>query len=117
MCFCRIVYEPRRDQIPMSDAEFSRPSIADRRAAGYSDMMSCLREKPWLSPVGEAAESVGRGAAESDGRGAVAPVGSVVYEARRGRISRRDLDARPAIQGPRKRSVIGPLRTSGGVHY
>ena len=101
MCFCRIIYEPRRDQIPMSDAEFSRPSIADRRAAGYSDMMSSLRQKPWLSPVGEAAESVDRGA--------VAPVGAFVYECRRGRISRRVLDARPAIQGPRERSVIGPL--------
>ena len=108
MCFCRIIYEPRRDQIPMSDAEFSRPSIADRRAAGYSDMMSSLRQKPWLSPVGEAAESVDRGA--------VAPVGAFVYECRRGRISRRVLDARPAIQGPRERSVIGPLLTSGGVH-
>ncbi|MBV8231745.1 MAG: DUF3734 domain-containing protein, partial [Planctomycetaceae bacterium] len=108
MYFCRIIYEPRRDQIPMSDAEFSRPSIADRRAAGYSDMMSCLRQKPWLSPVGEEAES--------EDRGAVAPAGAVVYEARRGRISRRVLDARPAIQGPRERSVIGPLRTSGGIH-
>ena len=33
-----IVYRPDAAQIPASDAEFSRSSIADRRAAGYRDM-------------------------------------------------------------------------------
>jgi hypothetical protein len=32
----------------MSDVEFSRPSIADRRAAGYHDMEFALKEAPWF---------------------------------------------------------------------
>jgi NTE family protein len=42
-----IVYHPGEDQIPASDAEFSRASIAARRAAGLSDMRRALAERPW----------------------------------------------------------------------
>jgi NTE family protein len=43
-----IVYHPAEDQIPNSDAEFSRSSIAARRAAGYRDMKKAFEEAPWL---------------------------------------------------------------------
>ena len=43
-----IVYRPGADQIPNSDAEFSRNSIAERRAAGYRDMRAALAAEPWL---------------------------------------------------------------------
>ena len=43
-----IVYRPDAAQIPASDAEFSRSSIADRRAAGYRDMTTALAAQPWL---------------------------------------------------------------------
>jgi NTE family protein len=43
-----IVYRPDIDQIPNSDAEFSRSSIAERRAAGYRDMRAALAAQPWL---------------------------------------------------------------------
>jgi NTE family protein len=43
-----IVYRPSGDQIPNSDAEFSRSSIAERRAAGYRDMRAVLAAEPWL---------------------------------------------------------------------
>jgi NTE family protein len=43
-----IVYRPDAAQIPASDAEFSRSSIADRRAAGYKDMTTALAAQPWL---------------------------------------------------------------------
>jgi NTE family protein len=42
-----VVYHPTADQIAASDAEFSRPSIAARRAAGLSDMRRALAERPW----------------------------------------------------------------------
>jgi NTE family protein len=42
-----IMYHPDDDQIPFSDAEFSRASIAKRRMAGLSDMRRTLAEKPW----------------------------------------------------------------------
>jgi NTE family protein len=42
-----IIYHPGADQIPASDAEFSRPSIAVRRAAGLADMRRVLDERPW----------------------------------------------------------------------
>ncbi len=45
-----IVYRPGADEIPASDAEFSRSSIATRRAAGYSDMRTALAAKPWMQP-------------------------------------------------------------------
>ena len=43
-----IIYRPAEDQIPASDAEFSRTSIAERRAAGYRDMSKAIEEEPWL---------------------------------------------------------------------
>ena len=43
-----IVYRPGADQIPHSDAEFSRSSIAERREAGYRDMRAALAAEPWL---------------------------------------------------------------------
>lgn len=43
-----IVYRPTAEQIPNSDAEFSRSSIAERRAAGYRDMCAALSAEPWL---------------------------------------------------------------------
>jgi NTE family protein len=43
-----IVYHPEADQIPASDAEFSRDSIAERRSAGLRDMRRALAAKPWL---------------------------------------------------------------------
>jgi NTE family protein len=43
-----IVYRPEADQIPNSDAEFSRSSIAERRSAGYRDMCAALAAEPWL---------------------------------------------------------------------
>jgi NTE family protein len=43
-----IVYRPTADQIVNSDAEFSRSSIAERRAAGYRDMRAALAAEPWL---------------------------------------------------------------------
>ena len=42
-----IVYRPEAGQIANSDAEFSRSSIAERRAAGYRDMQAALAAKPW----------------------------------------------------------------------
>lgn len=42
-----IVYRPDAGQIPNSDAEFSRSSIAERRAAGYRDMQAALAAEPW----------------------------------------------------------------------
>lgn len=44
-----LVYHPGEDQIPSSDAEFSRTSIAERRAAGYADMQKAISEQPWLN--------------------------------------------------------------------
>ena len=43
-----IVYRPETGQIPNSDAEFSRSSIEERRAAGYRDMQAALTAEPWL---------------------------------------------------------------------
>jgi NTE family protein len=42
-----IIYHPDDDQIPCSDAEFSRASIAARRRAGLADMRRALAERPW----------------------------------------------------------------------
>jgi NTE family protein len=43
-----IVYQPARGEIASSDAEFSRSSIAARRAAGYRDMQVALAAEPWV---------------------------------------------------------------------
>jgi NTE family protein len=42
-----VIYHPSPDQISSSDAEFSRPSIEARRAAGYADLQLAMRAKPW----------------------------------------------------------------------
>lgn len=42
-----VVYHPTEDEIPSSDAEFSRTSIAARRLAGLTDMRRALDDKPW----------------------------------------------------------------------
>lgn len=42
-----VIYHPSSDQVSESDAEFSRPSIASRRAAGYADLRLALTEAPW----------------------------------------------------------------------
>ncbi|HUN42702.1 MAG TPA: patatin-like phospholipase family protein [Acetobacteraceae bacterium] len=42
-----IIYHPEAGQIPNSDVEFSRSSIAERRAAGYRDMQVALAAEPW----------------------------------------------------------------------
>ncbi len=44
-----IIYHPGPDQIPNSDAEFSRTSIAARRAAGYKELKEAIAAAPWLS--------------------------------------------------------------------
>ncbi|OLL28162.1 hypothetical protein BTH42_28945 [Burkholderia sp. SRS-W-2-2016] len=49
-----VVYRPGPDQVPGSDAEFSRESIAARRAAGYADLSAALAGKPWLTEMSSA---------------------------------------------------------------
>ena len=46
-----IIYRPSADQISSSDAEFSRESIADRKAAGHHDMKHALAVAPWFNKV------------------------------------------------------------------
>ncbi|MBF0294329.1 MAG: patatin-like phospholipase family protein [Magnetococcales bacterium] len=46
MDILHLIYHPNPDQITNSEAEFSRPSIADRRKAGYEDMQRLLAEDP-----------------------------------------------------------------------
>jgi NTE family protein len=43
-----VIYHPGPDQIPNSDAEFSRSSIAARRGAGYKDLKAAIAAAPWL---------------------------------------------------------------------
>jgi NTE family protein len=45
--FVHIIYHPSADQVANSDVEFSRASIAERRAAGYADMMQAIKMAPW----------------------------------------------------------------------
>ncbi|KXU96152.1 hypothetical protein CR51_23520 [Caballeronia megalochromosomata] len=49
-----VVYRPGPDQVPGSDAEFSRQSIAERRKAGYADLKAALSKKPWLMEKSQA---------------------------------------------------------------
>ena len=46
-----LIYHPAADQVAQSDAEFSRASIADRRAAGLTDMQAAIRGAPWTHPA------------------------------------------------------------------
>ncbi len=43
-----ITYHPEADQISSSDAEFSRESIAERRADGHRDMKRAIAAAPWF---------------------------------------------------------------------
>ncbi|MFK4448509.1 hypothetical protein ABH944_008615, partial [Caballeronia udeis] len=49
-----VVYRPGPDQLPGSDAEFSRESIAERRAAGYADLRAAISRKPWFTEKSQA---------------------------------------------------------------
>ena len=42
-----ILYRPEGGQIPNGDVDFSRSSIAERRAAGFRDMQVALAAEPW----------------------------------------------------------------------
>lgn len=53
MDIVHIIYHPSTDQVPQSDAEFSRPSITDRWSAGYDDMKLALEKAPWLKDTPE----------------------------------------------------------------
>lgn len=52
----RITYQPRADQSGMSYMDFSRSSIADRRADGYGDMKLALEDAPWHRRTAAGAE-------------------------------------------------------------
>jgi len=47
MDIVHLVYHPSPEEIAQSDAEFSRPSLAARRAAGYAEMRQVLEQAPW----------------------------------------------------------------------
>ena len=47
MDIVHLVYHPAPEEIAQSDAEFSRPSLAARRAAGYTEMRQVLEQAPW----------------------------------------------------------------------
>ncbi len=49
MDIVHVVYHPAVGQIPNSDAEFSRPSLAERRQAGYADLQHALAAAPWAT--------------------------------------------------------------------
>ena len=57
-----VIYHPGEDQISESDAEFSRPSIAKRRAAGYANLRRAIDESPWTRhrPAGKGGTLVHR---------------------------------------------------------
>lgn len=46
-----LTYQRAEHQISSSDAEFSRASIAERRADGYRDMKQALAASPWTKPT------------------------------------------------------------------
>ena len=49
MDIVHVHYTPAPDQGSNSAAEFSRPSIARRSAAGYADMKLAIEQAPWLA--------------------------------------------------------------------
>jgi NTE family protein len=49
MDIVHVHYTPTPDQASNSPAEFSRPSIARRSAAGYADMKLAIDQAPWLA--------------------------------------------------------------------
>ena len=54
-----LIYHPTAGQVAQSDAEFSRTSIADRRAAGYADMKDAIRRHPWNRAPAEENRTLG----------------------------------------------------------
>ncbi|HVO88428.1 MAG TPA: patatin-like phospholipase family protein [Casimicrobiaceae bacterium] len=42
-----VIYRPSAEEISASDAEFSRPSIAARRDAGFRDLRAAIAASPW----------------------------------------------------------------------
>ncbi len=84
-----IIYQPGRDQIPNSDAEFSRASIEERREAGYADMGKLLAQQPWHAPAALAAS-----------REAPSQGGAVLHRVRQGRVETQAAPGlRPAAPG------------------
>jgi len=77
MDIIHIIYRPGPDQIPQSDAEFSRPSIAARRSVGYAEMKEAIKQAPWLKEAG-------------------ADVGAVVHQVQEGQITSRVPTAQPS---------------------
>ena len=84
-----IIYQPGRDQIPNSDAEFSRASIEERREAGYRDMRALLAQQPWHARAALAASR------EVPFQG-----GAVLHRVRQGRVETQAAPGlRPAAPG------------------
>jgi NTE family protein len=48
MDLVHVHYTPTPDEASNSPAEFSRPSIARRSAAGHADMKLAIQDAPWL---------------------------------------------------------------------
>ena len=70
-----VVYSPGPDQVPGSDAEFSRESIVERRAAGYADLKAAISKEPWLTEksadhLGVVVHRVERGQVTTEAAGA-----------------------------------------------
>jgi NTE family protein len=88
-----IIYQPGRDQIPNSDAEFSRASIEERREAGYRDMRALLAQQPWQAPSAPAALAASREVPSQHG-------GAVLHRVRQGRVETQAAPGlRPAAPG------------------
>ncbi|MGH9279570.1 MAG: patatin-like phospholipase family protein [Acidimicrobiales bacterium] len=72
-------YQPDPDEVSTSAAEFSRPSIARRRAGGYDQMTLALEQEPWFGEEDRLRTSecvvhrVARGTIKSSRRGPARP--------------------------------------------
>jgi NTE family protein len=90
-----IVYRPDAGQIPNSDTDFSRSSIAEHRAAGYRDMRTALAAEPWQRQE------------------MPAHLGALVHRVERGRvITRPEPKLRSASSGQRTRRTSSRQRPS-----
>jgi NTE family protein len=91
-----IIYQPGRDQIPNSDAEFSRASIEERREAGYRDMRALLAQRPWQAPAAPAAPAALAASREVPSQRG----GAVLHRVRQGRVETQAAPGlRPAAAG------------------
>jgi NTE family protein len=54
-----LTYQRGEHQIASSDAEFSRASIAERRADGYRDMRRALASSPWTQARADGPQAFG----------------------------------------------------------